>query len=72
MTFPVLGVRYLPTRIPVMPGVVLWLLLDRVNAPAWACAVIWTLFAVGTLVALCVWWNERRVSPAELAKETRP
>jgi len=51
----VIKVSSLPVRPPILLAAVLWLLLDRFDAPGWAFGVMWTLIAmlvVGFLVGL--------------------
>ena len=36
----------LPTRPPWLLGVILWLVLDRVQSPGWLTGVAWTIYAV--------------------------
>jgi len=40
----------LPTRSPLMFAIVMWLLCDRLAAPAWAYGVLWTIVALWTMV----------------------
>jgi hypothetical protein len=44
----VINIKSLPMRAPTHAAIVWWLLLDRLNAPAWAYGVMWTI--VGILV----------------------
>ena len=39
----------LPSRLPVSFGILWWLLLDRLAAPAWAYGVLWTVVCLGTI-----------------------
>lgn len=42
----VIKTEALPTRMPLLASVVLWLLLDRIHAPGWAWGTAWTMMAL--------------------------
>ncbi len=44
--------RCLPAKIPVMSGITLWLLLDRLQVPAWVWGAVGAAYAI--LFLLCV------------------
>lgn len=37
---------------------VLWLLMDRFNAPGWAHGVLWTVWGLLFIVFLVGWWHQ--------------
>ena len=53
--------KCLPTNFRFLWVIVYWLLLDRFEAPGWAYGVLWTLFAIYTLTAFAVIWNQKLV-----------
>lgn len=65
--------KYLPTFPPTWQGVVLWLLLDRLQAVGWVHGVCWTLF--GLVWVSCLYariWGEKDVHPADLPQGPNP
>jgi hypothetical protein len=42
----VISFTSLPMRAPTHTAIVWWLLLDRLNAPAWAYGVMWTVVGI--------------------------
>ncbi len=40
----VIATRYLPTFVPFQTGFILWLVLDRVQAPGWVWGVLFTMY----------------------------
>lgn len=54
-TKKVISPKQLPTRLPILLGCVLWLMLDRYAAPGWAWGVagtIWGVLVLGFVVNL--------------------
>lgn len=62
---PVLASKVLPTRIPLLPGVTLWLLIDRLGVPAWVQGAIMTLWALLVIGAMVTRNEEQDYNPFE-------
>jgi hypothetical protein len=61
-----IDVKYLPTRLPVISTAVVYLLLDRHNAPGWVWGVFITLYALYWLGAAAVLYRAKWVKPSEI------
>jgi hypothetical protein len=64
----VIANEYMPVRLPVIPTVALWLLLDRLAVPGWAWGVFWTVFAFLWFSSTLGLWFQREKHPSEIAK----
>lgn len=55
----------LPIRLPTTQTIIVWLLLDRFNAPGWVCGVIAGIGAIIWLAAFIVLFTEKERDPFE-------
>ena len=60
--------KYIPTKVPILLGVVLWLFLDRVQAPPVVHGVIWTLYGIIAIGGIACLAQEEWVHPNEVKK----
>ena len=53
----VVRIKDLPTRTPTLLAAVVWLYMDRFNAPGWLHGIVWTLLGVWWIAAvITVFW----------------
>ncbi len=67
-TYQVIAFKYLPPRLPILLGIVLWLLLDRLQPPGWVLGVAWTVYGLFFALMVSGIFMAKHVHPSEMAK----
>ncbi len=67
-TYQVIAFKYLPPRLPILLGIVLWLLLDRLQPPGWVWGGAWTVYGLYVVLIVTGMFMCKHVHPSELAK----
>lgn len=62
----VIARKYLPANFPLFPTITLWLLADRLQMPATAQAVMWTVWAFFCSAWVYTGFTEKTVHPSEI------
>jgi len=57
----VVSAKNLPVKIPLMDGVILYLLLDQLRAVPWMWGVVGTLYVIVVLCTIYVTWCEEDI-----------
>lgn len=65
----VISPKYLPPRLPWAMGIVLWLLLDRLQPPGYVWGIAWTVYGVWCALAIFAMFTLRYGAPRDI--ETR-
>ena len=58
----VIDSKNLPLKPPILGGLVWWLVLDKLGAPDWVCAVLATLYAIIFVGVLADMWTCKKIS----------
>ncbi len=66
--FYVIDRKYIPPRLPITPGLVLWLMFDRLHASDWVLGVSWTLYGLWFGAVLYTLLVVKRRHPSDLPK----
>ncbi|KKL79048.1 hypothetical protein LCGC14_2018760 [marine sediment metagenome] len=61
--------KNLPPRIPLFPGITIWLLLDRINAPGWAWGAAGLFFLLLLIVSTAEFFTSKLTDIFEDKKE---
>jgi hypothetical protein len=64
----VIAFKSLPMRPPISLSILLWLLLDRLNAPVWVWSVVGTLLGIVWIISLHEVFTQELVDLKELAE----
>jgi hypothetical protein len=54
----VISRKNLPTRLPIWPTAIIWLLMDYYNASDITHGVVWTIWAILWIVVIVNFWTE--------------
>ncbi len=61
MKHKVISWKNLPTRLPVWPSIIIWLLMDRVHPPEWLVGVGYTIMVLIWIMAIVSMVTETKV-----------
>jgi hypothetical protein len=53
--------KNIPPMLPIGPGVVLWLLMDRLQSPGWIKGVAWTIWGLIFAATCYALWDSEQV-----------
>jgi hypothetical protein len=64
----VIAPRYLPTKLPVIPTITTWLLLDRLHVRPMTWGAYFTLLTIVWLAFGIAWWKDDYLPPWKLGE----